>query len=74
MVDVERDERWRVNINNAPGIDGYEVYHPRWANHPRFLTITGPYTAGDDAAEDMANRKALDDVTFIGGVKAQMGL
>ncbi len=49
MVDLGRDERWRVNINDAPGIDGYEIYHPRWANHPRFLTITGPYTVGDKA-------------------------
>jgi hypothetical protein len=46
LIDFEPDERWQVNINNAPGIDGYEVYHPRWANHPRFLTVTGPYTVG----------------------------
>ena len=37
-------------------------------------TTTLRYTAGDDAVEFMANRKALDDETFIGGVKAQMGL
>ena len=49
IVDLERDERWQVNINNAPGVDGYEIYHPRWANHPRFLTITGPYTVGGKA-------------------------
>ncbi len=49
MVDLDRDERWQVNINNAPGIDGYEVYHPRWTNHPRFLTMTGPYTVGTEA-------------------------
>ena len=49
MVDMERDERWQVNINNAPGIEGYEIYHPRWTNHPRFLAVTGPYTVGDDA-------------------------
>ena len=49
MVDLERDERWQVNINTAPGVDGYEIYHPRWANHPRFLTITGPYTVGGKA-------------------------
>ncbi|MEX0887256.1 MAG: LamG-like jellyroll fold domain-containing protein [Phycisphaeraceae bacterium] len=35
-----------VNINDAPGIDGYEVYHPRWANHPRVLAMTGPYKVG----------------------------
>ncbi len=49
MVDIERDERWQVNINNAPGIEGFEIYHPRWSNHPRFLAMTGPYTVGDDA-------------------------
>lgn len=32
------------------------------------------YTAGDDAAQYMANRKAQDDETFIAGMKAQMGL
>ena len=37
-------------------------------------TTTLRYTAGDDAAQYMANRKALDDEAFIGGVKAQMGL
>jgi NAD(P)-dependent dehydrogenase (short-subunit alcohol dehydrogenase family) len=37
-------------------------------------TATLRYTAGDDAREYMANRKALDDETFIGGVKKQMGL
>ena len=39
--------RWMVNINRAPGIGGFEVYHPRWSNHPRFMTMTGPYTAGN---------------------------
>lgn len=32
------------------------------------------YTAGEDARELMANRKKLDDETFIGGIKAQLGL
>ena len=40
------DHRWQVPINTAPGIDGYEVYHPRWSNHPRFLVVTGPYIRG----------------------------
>ena len=35
-----------VNINDAPGFDGAEVFHPRWTNHPRFLTISGPYNQG----------------------------
>ena len=32
------------------------------------------YTAGADAEEYMANRKAADDVTFIGGIKQMFGL
>ncbi|MEM8963258.1 MAG: SDR family oxidoreductase [Acidobacteriota bacterium] len=36
-------------------------------------TSTLRYTAGDDAKEYMANRKALDDEAFIGGLKAQFG-
>jgi hypothetical protein len=40
------NQTWEVCINQAPGIDGYEVYHPRWSNHPRFITMTGPYRGG----------------------------
>jgi hypothetical protein len=32
------------------------------------------YPAGADAAELLANRSALDDTVFIGGLKEQMGL
>jgi NAD(P)-dependent dehydrogenase (short-subunit alcohol dehydrogenase family) len=32
------------------------------------------YTAGDDAKEIVAHRKAADDATFLGGIKAQFGL
>lgn len=32
------------------------------------------YTAGPDAKEIIANRKALDDEAFLGGIKAQFGL
>jgi hypothetical protein len=46
MVDVDADTRWMVNINHAPGFNGAEVFHPRWTNHVRFLTISGPYNQG----------------------------
>ena len=48
LVDVDTDARWMVNINDAPGFNGAEVSHPRWTNHPRFLTLTGPYNQGGD--------------------------
>ena len=35
-----------INISSAPGIGGYEVYHPRWGSHPRIMAMTGPYKVG----------------------------
>lgn len=40
------EEGWTIPLHQAPGIKGYEVYHPRWSNHVRFLTMTGPYITG----------------------------
>ncbi|PHR24442.1 MAG: hypothetical protein COA36_15495 [Desulfotalea sp.] len=45
--DVKSGNSWKLNINNGPGINGFEVYHPRWSNHPRYFVITGPYENGD---------------------------
>lgn len=47
LFDPVTGQRWVVNINRAPGIGGFEVYHPRWSSHPRFMTMTGPYAVGD---------------------------
>ncbi|HEX5445110.1 MAG TPA: LamG-like jellyroll fold domain-containing protein [Pirellulales bacterium] len=38
-----------VKVNEAPGINGRDVYFPRWSNHARFLTMTGPGIASHDA-------------------------
>ena len=46
MVDQARDRKWTVPLNRAPGFENPEVYHPRWANHPRFVAISGPYNRG----------------------------
>jgi len=51
MFPADGGEPWRVAIDRAKGIDGFEVYHPRWTNHPGYLVITGPYkiAAGPNA-------------------------
>ena len=49
IFDLQNNKRWQVNINGAPGIDGYEVYHPRWSNDPRIMAMTGPYKVGSGA-------------------------
>jgi hypothetical protein len=46
IVDRATDKRWNVALNRAPGFENPEVYHPRWANHPRFVAISGPYNKG----------------------------
>jgi hypothetical protein len=43
-------DSWRVRINNLEALRDFEVYHPAWTNHPRFLTLTGPYSAGEGKA------------------------
>lgn len=47
FTDIVSGETWKTNINGAPGIDGYEVYHPRWSNHFNYFAITGPYKEGE---------------------------
>lgn len=32
-----------VPINKGPGMEGAEMYHPRWSNDVRLMTLTGPY-------------------------------
>ena len=46
IVNPENERKWQVNISGAPGIDGYEVYHPRWSSHSRIIAMTGPYKTG----------------------------
>jgi hypothetical protein len=42
-------QRWSVSINELDETGRYEVYHPRWSNHPRIMTVTGPYKVGEGA-------------------------
>jgi hypothetical protein len=46
LVDSRTRKRWTVAINQAPGFQNPEVYHPRWTNHPRFIAMSGPYNRG----------------------------
>jgi hypothetical protein len=45
-------ENWTVPVNTAPGIGKHEMYHPRWSNHVRYLSITGPYTGATPTRSD----------------------
>ncbi|NLB59670.1 MAG: LamG domain-containing protein [Lentisphaerae bacterium] len=45
---IGTEEHWQININRAPGVGGYEVYHPRWSNRAHCMVMTGPYKLGTD--------------------------
>lgn len=49
------DVKRRIDIHDAPGVNGWEVYHPRWTNHPRFIVMTGPYTGGSMGGNNIGN-------------------
>ena len=59
--------RW-ININGAPGINGYEVYHPRWSNHPRVMAMTGPYKVGTGVSRITGGGKEVE--IYIGRFNA----
>jgi len=43
FITTQSGKRWVVPVGDAEGINGFEVYHPRWSNSPQFITVTGPY-------------------------------
>ena len=43
MHDVWSGRGWDVRITKAPGMEDHELYHPRWSNHARYMTFSGPY-------------------------------
>ncbi len=54
------DRKWKVDIHQAPGIDGFEVYHPRWTNDPRFMVMTGPYKVGGGGNKIRGGGRAVE--------------
>jgi hypothetical protein len=61
FYDDEGNKGWAVPVNTVPGLGGHEIYHPRWSNHVRFLSITGPYEGKSISRSD------------VGGVEVHLG-
>lgn len=58
-------KRWAVKLNTGPGIDGSEVYHPRWSNDPRIITVTGPYGGSAKSGNPISKSAPTADV-YVG--------
>lgn len=57
---------WTVKFNEGPVMKGFEMYHPRWTNHPRFLVITGPYVPEKNAAGNVINKGGASAEVYLG--------
>lgn len=58
---------WTVGLTTTPELAKGEIYHPCWTNHPRFITLTGPYLPAADPTEGSAIGKGgLTSEVFIG--------
>jgi hypothetical protein len=60
LFDAGGTNRRIINVSGLPGMDNHEVNHPRWTNHPRFMTMTGPYRLGDEGHQAPAGGKAVE--------------
>lgn len=60
IFDLKNNKRWQVRINGAPGIDGHEIYHPRWSNDPRVMAMTGPYKVGSGTNRILAGGREVE--------------
>jgi hypothetical protein len=52
----------RVPLNTGEDMDGLEVFHPRWSNHPRLFAVAGPLRipGGGPGVEIYVGRFAAD--------------
>ncbi len=50
LYDKRRKLLTHIDIARGEGIKGWEVYHPRWSNNPRVISVTGPYSRGSSKA------------------------
>ncbi|MCX7818356.1 MAG: hypothetical protein N2652_03980 [Kiritimatiellae bacterium] len=46
ICSLRDNRRWTVPVNTALGMQGAEVYHPRWGRPAHLFALTGPYLAG----------------------------
>jgi hypothetical protein len=64
MRTADGTQKWNVDISKINGIDGHEVYHPRWSNHARFFAMTGPYIQ-EKPGENAVSKSGKEAEVFL---------
>ncbi|MEW6332994.1 MAG: hypothetical protein AB1558_01875 [Thermodesulfobacteriota bacterium] len=72
IFDLQSNKKWQVKINSAPGISGYEVYHPRWSNDPWIMAMTGPYKVGSGSNRILAGGREVE--IYIGRFNSEFSM
>lgn len=62
---------WSLKFNDAPGVKGREMYHPRWTNHARFITLTGPYSKEKNSSGNVINKGGGTAEIYLGKLTPQ---
>ena len=57
---------WNINLSEAAGMRGAELYHPRWTNHPRYIVVTGPYTKQKGVDGSVINKGGGTAQVYLG--------
>lgn len=56
---------WQVSFNSKEGLLGKELYHPRWTNHPRFITFSGPYIKQSNTKGSIINNGGVTSQIYL---------
>lgn len=73
MHDTVSGKLWEVSLLDAPGLNGWQGYHPRWSNHPRFFTMSGPYPPrSKDPKQSLTRPGASYADIYLGKFSAKM--
>ena len=86
FFDAGKEHYRKINVAGGPGVEGrHKVYHPRWSNDVRFLTVTGPkaserseillgrFNGGYTKVEDWVQISRNDKPDYYGDAWIQSG-
>jgi hypothetical protein len=53
LFNLEGEKIATIDVHECEGVDGWEIYFPRWSNHLQYITVAGPFSDNRDHPCDM---------------------